>query len=131
MGRPRGVDVGTVTLPLSDGDSITVKRQLTADESHEISNVLKGYSESGKRMDVDMRRITFIAPAVYIVGWSLLNLDGTPRPWLSNWTRDEKMAALGQLDEDTYNEIRAAVTAHREARDKGSEKNAMPIESGT
>ena len=116
MARNRFVKPDTVTLPISDGDWVEVKRRLTAGEYRE--RLAREYAlGDDNRFRADLRQQGIAMIAAYVVEWSLTD-DGKAVPF----TED----ALKSVDIDTFREILKAVEAHDEADEaaRSAEKNA-------
>jgi hypothetical protein len=107
MGRCRFVQPGIVRLPLSDGEWIDVKQELTAGEQRHADAGRYKEILSGERPTLDYERMGTTRILAYVTGWSLVGFDGTPEPF------DE--SSLNSVDMDTFQEITAAIDAH-EAR---------------
>jgi hypothetical protein len=91
-----------VRLPLSDGDYLDVQKELNAGQYIELLTAL-----------VD--RKTFAKPLAYLVGWSLVGLNGQPLPYDLDLPEDDRRATLGALDKGTLREITAALDKHEAA----------------
>jgi len=57
----------------------------------------------------------------YIVGWTFVGFDGQPLPYRPDEPEDIRRATIDGLDQDTYRELIAAVTAHEEREDAALE----------
>jgi hypothetical protein len=92
----------TNTLTLADGTTLTVKRRLNSGDARDMKamQVYPSMAEPGLVM-------------AYLLDWSVTN-DGTPAP-IAGASRSELAAVLDNLDEDAFDEIYAAVAAHRKA----------------
>lgn len=93
----------TATLTLTNGDTLVVKRRLNSEESR----LMKAMQEFA----------TLAEPAVvmaYLVSWSLVQLDGTPDS-IDGVSRAELASRLNALEESEFDEIHAAIAAHRDA----------------
>lgn len=114
MGRCRVVRPAVVRLPLSDGDWIDVKQDLSAGE------YVAMLEDMGER-----KRFTKIL--TYVVGWSLVGLDEQPLPWDMSGTDDERRAVVASLDKPTVRELIAVLDRHEAAREAAlTKKKAMP-----
>lgn len=132
MGRPRGIQASTVTLPLSDGDWISIKDRLTIGEERDITGkAIKGYSDGGKRVELDAEKLSFLTAATYIVAWSFVGVDGRPMLWPANGALPQKVDILRTLDGETMREIDAALEQHRAAQQAVTEKNGSGIGTGS
>jgi hypothetical protein len=93
----------TLTLSISNGDTLTVKRRLNAVDS--------------RRMRAMQDLPTLAEAAVimaYLVDWSLVD-DSGKRVVIDGTSSMTLAAALDNLDEDAFDEISAAVAAHAAA----------------
>jgi hypothetical protein len=121
MGRCRMVEPERIRLPISDGDFIDVKRQLTAGEHRRIflDQIKGGIIISGQELQLDPAKLGVTRILAYVVGWSLVDADGRPIPFSES--------TLLLQDADTYDEILAAVDAHIEAQERvRAERRANP-----
>lgn len=116
MGIPRGVRAAIVRLPLSGGDWIDVKHQLTAGDEVDLSiGSLTRDPEHPGEYQPDLKKRHVARTLAYAVGWSLADLEGQPIPLTET--------ALYDLDVATLNEVRAAVAAHHEQQELERLKN--------
>ena len=123
MPKLRGVKADTVRLPLSDGDWIDVRRELTIGEARRIYS--EAYrSTDGATVTVDAQIASFARSATWITAWSLLGQDGMAIVWPINLSLRKKIEILEQLDVDTMVEIEAAIAAHERQAETATEKNA-------
>jgi hypothetical protein len=118
--RCRFVDPDVIQLPLSGGESITVKKELNAGEARHIYSDLVKTMVAGKPPELDAERVGVTKILAYVVQWSLLDREGHAQP--------VSEGALNLLDQDTYQEINSAVDTHdmlseaaRHARKNGSD----------
>ena len=115
MGRLRGVTAETVRLPLSEGDFVTVTKELNAGEYFDlVKDGVAGHA--------------FPVLVAYLVGWSFLDLDGQPIPYSVQQSLDERRDTLrSALDVPTLVELVAAVEAHHAALERAiQEKKTTP-----
>ena len=108
MGRMRFVQPKIVRLPLSDGDWIDVKVELTAGEERASYARMTKTLEAGKPAQLDPAQVELATILAYLVGWSLVDAQGAPAPIDAD-------TILG-LDADTFTEIYKAIAAHEAAR---------------
>lgn len=121
MPKFRGVKTDTVRLPLTGGDWIDVRRELTIGESRRI------YSEAyratdGNNVTVDAQIAAFARAASWITAWSLLGPDGMAIAWPVGIPLRKKIEILERLDVETMLEIEAAIATHERAQEQA--KNA-------
>ena len=102
MSRCRVVAPAVVRLPLSDGDYLDVQRELNAGQYVELLGAL-------------MDRKPFAKAVAYLVGWSLVGLDGGPLPYDLDMPEDARRGTLGALDKPTMREIAAVLDRHEAA----------------
>jgi len=103
----------SVRLPLSDGDFITVKKELNA----------------GEGLDLEAEPAPRTLPVIlaYLVGWSFVGADNTPIPYSPMQSVDERRATLRNLDTATMDEIVEALAPHvRANRRSVEEKKTIP-----
>ncbi len=107
MGRMRFVQPLTVTLELSDGDTIEVKQRLTYGEEQQLANAsIIGTVNDAMKPDIklDMSRYGMRRMAMWLVDWSFVGPDGKVMPITEQ--------TLASLDSDTAKEIDDALDAH-------------------
>jgi hypothetical protein len=121
MSRPRGVNPERVRLPLSDGDYVDVKKQLTAGEYRRLLYDQFKDTAVGERPTLDHAKIGTSKLLAYILGWSFVSVvDQQPIPYDPQDPEELRRSALDDLlDPDTYRELIAAVDAH-EAREEAA-----------
>lgn len=108
MGRSRVVAPETVRLPLSDGDFLDVKKELNAGE---YVDLLRAMAE----------RKSFAKILAYVLGWSLVGLDGKPLPWDLESDEQVRRDTVGSLDKATLRELTAALDTHERVEDAAVE----------
>lgn len=123
MGRNRIVRPVVVRLPLSDGDWIDVKKQLTVGEVRHIFERQIAEYRSGERARIDPHYVGLSQVLEYLVGWSLAD-GSTPVPCTES--------GLLMIDSESYLEIESAITHHiaaheaHEAAAKNEKDGATP-----
>lgn len=100
----------TLTIQLTEGDWILVKKRLTAGENREM--LRRGRDpETGR---VDGMNFGYSKILAYLVDWSFKGLDEKVIP-----IRDQSAATVGAaldaIDPDSYVEVLKAIDAHEEA----------------
>ena len=117
MGRCRVVVPDTVRIPISDGDWIEVIKHLNYGETKAMQAFAFGFKDNHVQADLE---VVEIAQALgYLVGWSLVDLDGRP---IRLETMAAKRVALFDQDPTTIKEIIAAVSAHAERMEQELEQ---------
>lgn len=112
----RFVTPETVTLPLSDGDSITIKKRLTHGERDAM------FSRQ-RTNDAQMRSIEL---AAYLVRWT------STVPYSLQMPEDERIDTINGLDTDSYDEMRDALKKHLDAQQQEKKlPNGEPASSQT
>lgn len=111
MPRNRFVEPITVKLPLSDGDWIEVKKELTVVERDRIAGAGLDHMERGAG-ETDRARFTLnfegarvVKLVTWIINWSFIDADGKYVP--------PTAAAIGNLDGATCDEIEKAINDHQ------------------
>ena len=89
-----------------DGDWIEVKRELNAGETRRVFTNLVVNMKAGEKPELNPNQVGKTKILEYVVGWSLVNFDGSPLPFSAG--------ALDSQDQDTYSEIAKAVDLHEE-----------------
>jgi len=85
----------TITLPLSDGDSITIKKQLSHGERDAMFKLAR-----------DRENLRTAEVVAYLVTWS------ARIPYALDMTEQERVDIINGLDADSFDEIQAALVAH-------------------
>ena len=102
MGRCRVVAPEVLRLSLSEGDYLDVQKELNAGQYVELLSAL-------------MERKPFAKAIAYLVGWSLVGLNGQPLPYDLDMPEAERRSTIGALDKGTLREITAALDKHEAA----------------
>lgn len=123
MSRPRGVMPERVRLPLSDGDYVDVKKRLTAGEYRKLIYAQFKDTPVGEKATLDYTKLGTSKLLAYILGWSLISVvDEQPIPYDPQDPEELRQSVLDDLlDQDTYRELLAAVTAHEEREEAALE----------
>lgn len=122
------------TLPISRGETLTVKKRLTSGEHREAYN--RNYT-----MDADGRRqvnplyVGVSMVMAYLIDWTVKDDDGAIVPIrlkrdltdTKGVSVDEQRATLDALSLEDFNEIKTAIEAHETAMgaERDAEKNAQ------
>ena len=114
MGRNRVVSPETIRLPLSDGDFLTVKKELNAGEYIDFLTAQAAGTFFAKQL-------------AYLVSWTLVGHNDAPIAFHLGLSLDERRDVLRSLDTATMTEITAAIKAHEAANDLvREEKKRIP-----
>jgi len=114
MGRNRIVSPGTIRLPLSDGDFLTVKKELNAGEYLDLLTAGAAGSFFAKQL-------------AYLVSWTLVGQNDAPIAFHLGLSLDERRDILRSLDTATITEIIAAIKQHEAANELAlEEKKTIP-----
>ncbi len=105
MGRSRVVSPETATLPISDGDTITIVRELNA---REYLDYIRAAAD----------RQPFAKGIAYLIGWTLCGVNEQPLGYALAMEVEERRAIIGSLDKATWREILAAIDRHEAAIDE-------------
>jgi hypothetical protein len=119
MGRNSIASAEAIRLPLGDGDSITVKKELNAGESIDLAN------EPGDKILASIM--------AYLVGWTLVGADDMPIPYSPMQSSDERRATLRALTLSRMKEIVAVLEPHVTAsqREADEKKTTPAVEVGS
>ena len=121
MSRNRVVAPEVVRLPLSDGDLLEVKRTLNAGEYRALIYSQFKESADGEKVVLDHSKVGMAKLLAYIVGWTFVGFNGQPLPYRPDEPEDIRRATIDGLDQETYRELIAAVTAHEEREEAALE----------
>lgn len=118
MPRCRVVTPEVVRIPLSDSDDwIEVKRELNAGEYADLLTAL-------------IARQSFATILTYVVGWSLIGLDGKPLPWDLDGDVEIRRQTVRGLDKVTVREITAKLDIHQTAEEAALTAKKKTAETG-
>jgi hypothetical protein len=124
-----GAEVTVLRLPPSEGspngDTLTVKRRLTAGEQRAMFNRM--YRTVDGKTSVDRLEVGMATCVAYLVDWSLTDDDGQLVP-LRGLPPEDVIAMLNSLSPEDFKEISAAIDAHSEAMEsfRDAEKKTGP-----
>jgi len=107
MSRCRFVQPKIVRLPLSEGQWIDVKRELSYGEQTDMFASMRKQFGAGTVPVLDATQIGRARMGTYLLAWSFVDAEGTPVP--------VSLPAINNLDTETAREITAALEAHEEA----------------
>ena len=131
----------TDRLELSEGDSITVKRDLTAGEYRDLMRASTRPlqvtpSEVGAattaKMEIDPIAAGLATVIAYLLDWTFLGADGQ-KLVIADQPPDVVRALLANIDSDAYMEVQRAVLDHqsRRAADVAEEKKTRSGETSS
>lgn len=113
MGRSRFTRPDTATLKISDGDTLTVKRQLSSGEQRALYARMYVAGADGRvRSNPFTSGVCVVA--AYLIDWSIMDNDGR-RVEIRDKSIDELTAVLDALDPESFKEIKQAIEAHENA----------------
>lgn len=129
--RSRFVRPDTVTLKISDGDTLIVKRRLNTGEQREVFGKMARERDDGS-LRANPLEVGISIVLAYLIDWSLTDADGVTVP-IRGLPTDQLRAVLDELEPDVFEEIRAAINAHadQQAEMRAAEKNGTGGEAGT
>jgi len=125
MSRCRFVQPESVRLPLSDGDYLDVKRELTAGEQRGVFTDLIKTMHAGEAAELDPKLVGTTKIVAYVLAWSLTDAAGQPVPFSE--------AALNNLTPEDFAEIAKAIDDHEAAVEKAraARKNVQAGETAS
>lgn len=106
----------SVTLPLSAGDYLVVKKRLNAGERQELMFLAAGTAIAGEKLELDPTKLLFAKPAIYLLDWSYTDLTGAPIE-IAGKAAPAIMQTMRSFAMETITEITAAIDAHETAED--------------
>lgn len=112
MGSSRVRRPETVMIPISQGDTITVKKHLTSGESRAMArmqyvpNPLTGEHMSANPVDIGLSRVL-----TYLLDWTFNDVRGEPIVIYQQDTEAVR-SAIDAIDPESYVEILRAIEAH-------------------
>ena len=102
----------TVTIPISRGDWLLVKKHLTAGESRQVLSRMMRLGADGPNIDPVLVGLSKMA--TYLLDWSITDADDKPVV-IRDQPYEVIANALDALDYESYVEIKDAVEAHEDA----------------
>jgi hypothetical protein len=105
MGTCRVVQPAIVRLPLSAGDFIDVQKELNAGDYYDLLVAMAD-------------RKPFAKILAYLIGWSLVGLDGQPLPYSLELPETARRDTVRSLNKATYRELSAVLDRHEQAEEK-------------
>jgi hypothetical protein len=113
----------TVTLHITRGDWLIVKKHLTAGEQRQMFKRMLTAKDGTAVEPISVGLSKMVA---YLVDWSITDADDKPVV-IRDQSEDAIAAVLDNLDIDSFREIRQAIEAHDEAMDaaREAEKNGQ------
>jgi hypothetical protein len=121
----------TAILPISQGDTITVKKHLTTGEFRAFARATYTLDKAGTQVEANPIDIALAKILTYLLDWTVTDYAGQP---LVIWRQPEAtiIAALNLIDPECYAEILQAITTHDVAmRDVRTEKKTDPAGAPT
>jgi hypothetical protein len=116
--RNRFVKPKTITIEISEGDKIQIKKELTVGERKSMyAKSMEQIQQDGDnepKITMNVAEAAFAKVNTYLVGWSFEEEDGNGDVIPVELTED----AVRSLDEDTFAEIEAAIDKHVENLEK-------------
>ena len=104
-----------VTLPISNGDRLTVRRRLSYGERQDAYARMYTPTTSGE-MKVDPFKMPLAMVLAYLVDWTFTRegerWEISPR----HLSIEERESALRDLDPDSFDEVKSAINAHEAAQ---------------
>ncbi len=107
------VEPETIVLSLSKGRRLTVKKELNAGESEDLSAAITKTFIAGEKVELDRATVRRARMAAYIVDWNFTRAGERVK-----WTP----AALSSLSTTVFNEIWDAIHAHEKASEAAIEE---------
>ena len=120
----------TTVVPLSNGDTITIKTRLSSGEQRAAFSRLYLASADGK-LRVNPLQSGLAMMTEYLVDWNLKDDDGEPVP-IRGLSVADLEGVLNTLDNDSFAEIKRAIEGHerRMAEARAEEKKTQAGGSG-
>ena len=113
--RCRFVQPEIVRLPLSDGDYVDVKKELTAGEQRRMFAGMMRDMTLGEKVTLNPELVGRTKVSAYVIVWSFVDAELKPVPVSDS--------AIDNLDTETYAELVKAIDAHEAAMEAVKEKN--------
>lgn len=98
-----------VRLSISDGDWIDVKKRLNTGEQRRVFAKMARDMVPGEKVHLNPEQVGMAKVLEYLLRWSFKDDAGKPVALNAE--------AIGNLDIDTFDEIRSAIETHEDAQD--------------
>lgn len=124
--HPRFVVPEQVTLPISRGESLTIKKRLNAGEQRAVHQRMY-YAGLGGDTRIRPGEYGLQTVLGYLLEWTVKDAYGQPVPYGTLATLEEKTDTLNALDGEDFGEIVRAINAHEErmAAERTQEKKDL------
>jgi hypothetical protein len=124
--RSRFVRPETKTIPISDGDTITVRRRLNMGQQRAAFDKMAYEREDGKPLRANPLKVGVAMVAAYLVDWSIVDFEGRHVAIVGK-SEDELIEILNDMEPGDFEEIRGAIDTHVDAESaaRAAEKNAQ------
>lgn len=119
MPRCRFVRPERVTLPISDGDTITIRKRL--DNGERRAMFARMYQAGVTPLKVDPMKTGLGMIVAYLVDWTLVDEDGRPVP-IADLSADDLAVVIDHLESADFTEIKEAIERHVERDDAALEE---------
>lgn len=103
----------TTTLPISGGDSLTVKKHLNAGEMRSMYALMQKVNDAGET-HIDPIKVGLAKVLTYLVDWTIRDHDDLLIA-IKGESHDMLLGALNSLDPEDYGEIVKVIDAHDDA----------------
>lgn len=131
MARNRFPAPAVERLPVSEGDWIEVKRELTVGEEKDTTLLaMREISQDDGQIKFrpDYQLMPFARAVIYLVGWSFHNAKG---PVKLEDDQKKRLAQLRALDSESWQEIDTAIAEHEEKTSAAKKSQAGTIDTAT
>lgn len=127
--RSRFAGSDVTVLKLANGDSLTVKRRLSAGEQRAM--FARMYHTVDGRTRVDSIKVPIATCLAYLLDWNLTDDDGQPVA-IKGLPPEDVAAILDALTPEDFKEISEAIDAHSSAMEdaRNQEKKTEPGAAG-
>jgi hypothetical protein len=118
----------TVTLPISNGDSIVVKKRLTNGERRAM--FARMYHNGVAPLRIDTLQTGLALVLAYLLDWSLTDENGSKVP-IAGLSGEDLAAVVDSLGPDDFSEIKDAIEAHVAVEEIAEEKKRVAASGAT
>lgn len=117
MPRFRFVRPDIVTIALSDGDTITIRKRLNNGERRAMfARMYKQGVSPGAKLEVDTMKTGLALVVAYLLDWSFVDEDGKKID-IAGLSPDDLAVLVDRLEWDDFVEVKVAIEAHVEISD--------------
>lgn len=118
-------------LSISGGHYIDIKKRLNHGEREDMFARIAPNVVPGEPAQLDRREVRTAKVLTYLLGWSLVDDEGTPVAFSQVLPEADRLDMIRSLDPDRFDEIHTAIQTHEEAYAKKKALSSASASSAT